>query len=77
MFEVKVGTMFNGSIYEPEWFADRRQDMFEVGFMAKGADVPEFKQVPEIGDFIAVDFQGNGPFGEIWYHGPITEIEES
>jgi hypothetical protein len=74
IFDLKVGTMFNCSIQEPEWFPEPRADVFEVGFMEEGQETPVMKQEPEIGDFVAVDFQGDGPFGEIWLHGPITKI---
>ncbi len=74
VFEVTPGIMFNGKVYEPEWFPEPRPDLFEIGFLAGDGRNPKFHDYPVIGDFLAIDFQGNGPFGKVWMHGPITEI---
>lgn len=74
VFDVTPGKMFTGRLYEPEWFPVHRTDIFEVGFLADSEEVPEFHSVPEIGDRIAVDFQKDGPFGEVWYSPKIVEI---
>ena len=75
IFDVTPGQMFSGKVIESEWFPLHRNDMFDVGFMEKDQKIPKFHYEPKIGDFLAIDFQQDGPYGKIWLQGPIENIE--
>ena len=75
LFEIEAGTLFDCSIQEDEWFPRTRSDIFSVGFLREG-EAPNFRNEPVIGDCVAVDFQQDGPFGEVWLSNPIVEIIE-
>lgn len=73
LYLVKPGHAFACSIYEDEYFPMPRSDIFAVGFMKRG-DPPSLRLVPRQGDSIAVDLQGDGPFGTIWLSAEIAEV---
>jgi hypothetical protein len=77
VFTIKFGTMFDCSIQEPEWFPEPRASIFAVFCGATAEEAMENEvnaPTPKVGDSIYVDFQQDGPCGEVWRSSPIVEI---
>jgi hypothetical protein len=75
VFTLKLGTLFDCAIQEPEWFPEYRASVYAV-FCGPTSDeaIRNDPPPPKVGDFIFVDFQQGGPCGKVWRVGPIVEI---
>jgi hypothetical protein len=77
VFTIKVGTLFNCAIQEPEWFPEPRANVFAVfcGATTEEAMMNSMASPPpKVGDRIFVDFQQDGPVGDVWCSSAIVEI---
>lgn len=62
-------------VREPEWFPEKRNDIFDV-FFTEGKDLSAPRKEAKVGLHFWVDFLTNGPCGNCWCGGIVEEILE-